>query len=72
MKYFYVSHRTKDTFIKDIKEKPNYDILSTYKRIKKKNNNHWGIFLFDENILPILYIYIYNNLKILITKHINK
>ena len=36
MKYFYVSHRTKDTFIKDIKEKPNYDILSTYKRIKKK------------------------------------
>ena len=34
MKYFYVSQRTKDIFIKDIKENPNYDILRTYKRIK--------------------------------------
>jgi len=50
MKYFYVSHKTKDTFIKELKEKPNYHILSTYKIIKK-NNNHWGIFLFDNGKL---------------------
>ena len=42
--------KTKDTFIKEFKEKPNYHILSTYKIIKK-NNNKWGIFLFDKGKL---------------------
>ena len=50
MKLFYVSHRTQDTFIKGLKEKPTYHILSTYKLIKK-NNNQWGIFLFDKGKL---------------------
>ena len=51
MKYFYIINRTNDTFIKELKEKPTYHILSTYKLIKKKKNNNWGIFLFDEGKL---------------------
>jgi len=44
MKYIYVSDRTKDTFVKDIKEKNN--IHFPYKTIKK-NKNSWGIFLIN-------------------------
>jgi len=51
MKYFYVSHRTQDTFIKGLKEKLSYHILYTYKLIKKNNNKQWGFFLFDKGKL---------------------
>ena len=44
MKYIYVSDRTKDTFVKDIKEKNN--IHFPYKTIKK-NKNSRGIFLIN-------------------------
>ena len=49
MKYFYVSHRTQDTFIKDLKEKPTYHILYTYKLIKKIIINGVFFYLMKEN-----------------------
>ena len=42
MKYIYVSDRTKDTFVKDIKEKINAHF--SYKTIKKNKNSWGGIF----------------------------